>query len=122
MKACFMGSLYIDFLNQLTSPTPEENDETLQLICECSRGELKFDSLESQNFKSIDNCNIRGICAYVAKNKHLAKISSKHIEIAKKFEERVKIRKQNKKAKNSGGNEDDGSENKTKTKSLLKYI
>ena len=114
-----MGSLYFDFINQLTAQTPEESDETLQLICECSRGELRFDSLETQKFESFENCNVRGICAYVAKNKHLAKISSKHNEIAKKFEERVKKRKLSKKSDN---NNDVEEELKVKSKSLLTFI
>lgn len=114
-----MGSLYFDFINQLTAPTPEESEETLQLICECSRGELRFDSLESQHFKSFENCNIRGICAYVAKNKHLAKISSKHNEIAKKFEERVKKRKLSEKSEDKNVIEEDL---KVKSKSLLSFL
>jgi hypothetical protein len=117
-----MGSLYFDFINQLTAPAQEESEETLQLICECSRGELKFDSLESQEFTALENCNIRGICAYVAKNKHMAKISSKYNEITKKFEERVNNRKLAQKPKKSENNEENEDELKVKSKSLFTFI
>ncbi|MHA1989390.1 MAG: hypothetical protein ACW981_01845 [Candidatus Hodarchaeales archaeon] len=117
-----MGSLYFDFINQLTAPTPEESEETLQLICECSRGELRFDGLESQEFSAIENCNIRGICAYVAKNKHMAKISSKYNEITKKFEERVNNRKLTQKPTKSETIEENEDELRIKSKSLLTFI
>ncbi len=118
-----MGSLYVDFLNQLTAPAPEENDEQMDMICECSRGELHFDTLSTESFTAKNDCKSNGICAFVSKSKHLVKISSKHNEIAKKYEERVKSRRIiNKKVSKNESNIDEIDENKPKSKSLLAFL
>ncbi|OLS28149.1 MAG: hypothetical protein HeimC3_01110 [Candidatus Heimdallarchaeota archaeon LC_3] len=118
-----MGSLYIDFLNQLSTPVQEESDDAFQLICECSRGELHFDTLSTEKFTAKIDCKINGICAFVSKSKHLVKISSKHNEIAKKYEERVKSRRVfNKKNIENIENIDESDINKPKSKSLLTFL
>ena len=118
-----MGSLYVDFLNQLTAPAPEENDEQMDMICECSRGELHFDTLSTESFTAKNDCKSNGICAFVSKSKHLVKISSKHNEIAKKYEERVKSRKNiEKKKPKFVENLIEIDINKPRSKSLLTFL
>ena len=70
-----MVTTFIEFMENLTSLSSEKPSES-SLVCDCELGELHYDPLNTKSYSSSRKCNPRGVCAYVAKSKHDAKIST----------------------------------------------
>ena len=116
-----MGISFVDFINQIVSPLEEsEKKEQFQLVCECSRGELKFDTLSNQVYIAEKNCNLRGVCAFVAKNKHQAKISSEKYLKMQQLDNQLKTKQT--KQYSSNNEKTAKTTSQSRHKSLLDFI
>ena len=98
--------------------TTKKNGETSEseIICECSLGSLKYNSVTDFKYEPTGKCNKQIICHFVAREKHKARISTKHFLRHKEFNDKRKAVQ----AKNSRNVAEQRSKNPQKN--LLDYL
>lgn len=75
-------------IEQLLVTNPQQLENEAETICECSLGCLKFNSVTTQQYETIDQCSKKAICYFVATEKHKARINTKDFLRHKEFNEK----------------------------------